>query len=241
MEILRSNDYGRFDHINGNRSVSTKKVKKIVSDVENGLDLFPYCPIIVCEQDGKLNIIDGQHRYEASVTLDKPIYYVVAKNISIRDIARMNNNTDKWKHSDFMECYIKLGMKDYEILRDFKKKYKINHAPALALLGNGSAVTGKGMSEKFKDGQFKATYLQQATEIMDLTLKLFGKYKFYRDRNLIEAVARLMKKGAWDLGLMEEKLSKHAGMMDQCTSYKTYIMLIEQIYNMRAQHRKIIY
>lgn len=29
--------------------------------------------------------------------------------------------------------------------------------------------------------------------------------------------------------------------MDQCGNVKNYILLIEQIYNMSAQHRKIIY
>nr|WP_299385558.1 ParB/RepB/Spo0J family partition protein [Allomuricauda sp.] len=240
-EIYRSTDYERFHLINGNRNIVPKKVEKIVGDVEKGLDLFPFCPIIVCEVDGKLNIIDGQHRFKASRELKKPIYYVVAENISIRDIARMNNNTDKWKFNDFMDCYIKLGMGDYVVLRDFIRKYRVNHAPALALLANGSAVTAKGVSEKFKDGEFKVNHLERATEVMDLTIKLFDRYKFCRDRNLIEAVSRLMGKDLWELDRMEEKLTKHPGMMDQCTSYKTYIMLIEQIYNMSAQHRKIIY
>ncbi len=241
MEILQSTDYEMFHTINGNRTISNKKVKKIVGDVEKGLNLFPYCPIIVCENDGRYNIIDGQHRFEASMSLNLPIHYVVAEDISIRDIARMNNNTDKWKFSDFMDCYIKLGMQDYVELKKFINKYKINHAPALALLGNGSAVSGKGAAEQFKDGEFKVNHMEKASEIMDLTIKLFGKYKFCRDRNLIEAVARLMEKNLWELDRMEEKIAKHPNMMDQCTSYKTYIMNIEQIYNMSAQHRKIIY
>lgn len=194
MEILETTDYELFQTINGNRIISSKKVKKIVGDVENGLNLFCYCPIIVCERDGKYNIIDGQHRFEASKTLSLPIHYVVAKDISIRDIARMNNNSDKWKFSDFMECFIKLGMQDYVLLKAFIQKYKINYAPALALLANGNAVSGKGAAEDFKNGEFKVNHMAKGKEIMDLTLKLFGRYKFCRDRNLIEAVGRLMEK-----------------------------------------------
>lgn len=241
MEILQSKDYQRFHHINGNRTISSKKVKKIVDDVNNGLNLFPYCPVIVCEVDGKLNIIDGQHRFEAAMSLDHPIHYVVAENISIRDIARMNNNTDKWKSSDFLQCYIKLGMSDYVTLKAFIEKYSINYAPALSLLANGSAMMGTGLADKFKNGEFKVNHYERATKIMDLTLKLFSRYKFCRDRNLIEAVARLMDKDLWELDRMEEKLQKHPHMMDQCGNAKNYILLIEQIYNMSAQQRKIIY
>jgi hypothetical protein len=53
MEILNTKEYKKFKTITGNRVISQKKVNRLKEDVENGLNLFPYCPIIVSpEEDG---------------------------------------------------------------------------------------------------------------------------------------------------------------------------------------------
>src|SRR5690606_3986243 len=102
-----------------------------VTDVKNGLNLFPYCPIVV---NPELMIMDGQHRFIACKELELPVFYVIADNIKLRDIARMNSNTDKWKPNDFLMCYIQLGSKDYEILREFSETRKVPLTTAIFLL-----------------------------------------------------------------------------------------------------------
>ena len=241
MKIENTTDYEKFQTILGNRNISQRKVKKIVSDVEKGLDLFRYCPVIVTENDGKLNIVDGQHRFTASKQLELPIYYVVAKDIELRDIARMNCNTDKWKYSDFTEWYIKLGIKDYQVLKTFCKQYRVNLRMALGMLMQGTPSDSNANAERFMDGQFKVNHYEYAVALIKLVDRLFGLYSFSRHNYLIQAVDKLQKKGLWDIDVMEAKIKNHRHMMDKQSSVKTYIYLLEQIYNMRTQNRKTIF
>ena len=241
MKIENTMDYDRFRMVLGNRHVSKRKVDKIVNDVKNGLDLFPYCPVIVTESGGHFNIVDGQHRFTASKQLDLPIYYVVAGDIQLRDIARMNTNTDKWKYRDFTECYIKLGIKDYQILKEFCHDHKVHLRIALGMLMRGRPVDNNSLADVFMDGQFKCNHYGYAVDLMKLIDRLFGMYTFSRHIYLIQAVDQLEVKGLWNVDMMEAKIKNHRHMMDKQSSVKTYIYLLEQIYNMKSQNRKIIF
>tara|TARA_R110002167_G_scaffold81296_1_gene222659 strand:+ start:1500 stop:2228 length:729 start_codon:yes stop_codon:yes gene_type:complete len=242
MEIKKSNEYKNFVTIIGNRKISKRKVDRIKFDVENGLNLFPYCPIIVSDNEkGTYNIIDGQHRFTASIELGKPIYYVVANDIKLRDIARMNSNTDKWSNTDFLDCYIQLGIEDYKTLKAFIKNYNISLRIAVTLLMKYEVNGGGNDSEVFKNGNFVIKRYNEAVELLQLTDLLFGNYTISRDRNLLDAVKKLKEKNLLDIEKLQEKLVRHKAMVDQQTTSKNYILLIEQIYNMGAQNRKIIY
>lgn len=241
MTIQQTDNYDWFQFITGNRVVSRRKVDRIKNDVNNGLNLFPYCPIIVNRsEDDKFLIIDGQHRFVASKELEHPIHYVVAHNIPLRDVARMNNNTDKWSNNDFLDCYIRLGIEDYQVLRDFLKSHKVSLRQGIGLLATGKVAGGGHLSARFKDGEFRVKHLEAAKELIELVDHLFGIYVFSRDNKLIEAVRRLHKANRWDLEVMKDKLKKHRHMMEKQSSVKTYMYLIEQIYNVQNRGRKPI-
>lgn len=246
MEILNTKDYERFVTVMGNRTIVPNKVQRLVNDVENGLNLFKYCPIIVSVDGDKFKIIDGQHRFTASKELKLPIHYVVADDIRLRDIARMNTNTDKWTSKDFLNCYIELGNKHYLELQHFMKKYSVtNYNTAVGLLMFFS-VTGGGADRKnrldyFRDGEFECKYMAKSLKLIELVDSLFGNFVFYRDNKLIQAVKDIDKAGKWDLETMKGKMKAHRNMMDKQSTVKNYKLLIEQIYNMRMQKRRSIF
>ena len=110
MEIQKTKNYKAFDTILGNRVVNKKKVADLVHDIQNGLNLLPYCPIVVYRQGETLKIVDGQHRFEASKKLGSPVHYVECEELDLKKIARLNSRSDKWKNKDFLDCYIRLGV-----------------------------------------------------------------------------------------------------------------------------------
>lgn len=243
MEIQKTEDYEKFTTITGNRTISSKKVDRIVEDVKNGLNLFPYCPIIVTKGvDEKLNIVDGQHRFTASRNLEQPIYFVIAPDIKLRDIARLNTNTDKWNMKDFLECYIKLGQKDYAILKDFMSRKHTGYKLSIALLMNGVVRSGSSdLTNKFKDGLFEVNFLDSANKTIELVDYLLGHMNIYRDLHLISAIYQLQKKNLWDLERMKDKIIKNPKYIDKQSSAKNYIYMLEQIYNIGNQNRSTIF
>ena len=174
--IYKSSDYSLFEMINGNRDLDMNKVKKIKSDVESGLDILNLVPIIVNKTilpNGKLAILDGQHRYMVSTLTSKPVYYVISnEELNLYDIAKINSRTKNWGMEDYANCYSKIGLDDYKILIDFKTRYQIDWSSAFNLLMNGSPMNLSSTSSKFKKGTFKVKHLDKSRNIMD-TVKKF--------------------------------------------------------------------
>lgn len=239
MEIYTSKDYDRFSPITGNRIINQKKVDKLVEDIQAGLNLLPYCPIIVYEDGEELKIVDGQHRFTTSEALDLPVYYVVCEELNLRQIARMNSRSDKWRNKDFLMCYIRLGISDYEKLLEFINEYEIIYSAAIDLLMYGKMKKGK--MDVFRDGEFKVNFWDEACEITALTRDVFDRYKFRNDRNLIQAMQEIKEKGLCDFNTLAQKIKAAPMLMDKQGSPKEYIYNIERVYNHNNQKRVVIF
>lgn len=237
-KINTSTEYNLFSTILGNRLVSQKKTDNIVSDIKKGLNLLPFCPILVFEKEGQFKIVDGQHRFNAAKKLELPVYYILCEEMDLKYIAQLNSRSDKWKNSDFLECYIQLGIKDYEVLLDFIKEYKLIYSAAVDLLMSG-VPRGGGVEnmEKFRNGAFKVNFFEESKQIVELTAEIFDRYVFYNDRCLIGAVQELQKAGVCDFEHLKTKISEAPNIMDKKSSIKEYKYLIEQVYNFKNTKR----
>jgi hypothetical protein len=241
MDIQQTSNYNLFTTITGNRIINKKKVEKLVDDINNGLNLLPYCPIIVYEDDNELKIVDGQHRFETSQKLNLPVYYVVCDKLDLRQIARLNSRSDKWSNKDFLECYISLGIEDYKLLQEFIKEYEMIYSAAIELLMNGKVKTGKNTMEIFRDGELKVNHLEVAKEMASLAREVFFRYKFRNDRYIIQAVQELKEKGLCDFEVLTQKIAATPMLMNPQGSAKEYIYNIERVYNHNNQKRVVIF
>lgn len=241
MEILTTKDYSKFKTIVGNRGINRKKVSKLVNDIDNGLNLLPYCPILVSESNGYYYIIDGQYRFSASKETNHFVYYIICRELELKEIARLNSRSDKWKNSDFLNCYIQIGIKDYENLKEVINQYRIPYSTAIGLLDNFSVKYGGNKMEQFRDGNFKCNYLKMTKELLDFVESLFGRYKFCFDRGLIDAVMRIKAKGVCEFDILKTKIKKNTNLMEKKTTHKEYCNDIERVYNQRNQKRISIY
>lgn len=241
MEIQQSTDYGKFSPITGNRIINKAKVDKLVEDITKGLNLLPYCPIIVYQDNEEFKIVDGQHRFTTSEKMNLPVYYVVCDKLNLRQIARMNSRSDKWKNKDFLMCYIRLGIEDYQKLQEFINEYEIIYSAAIDLLMSGNVKGTKNSMELFRDGEFKVNHWDKACEITKLTRDLFHLYKFRNDRYLIQAMQEIKDKGLCDFELLQQKVKSAPMLMDKQNSAKEYIYNIERVYNHNNQKRFVIF
>lgn len=241
MEILQTKDYSLFSTINGNRNLSQAKINNIVADIDQGLNLLPYCPIIVYKKGDAMHIVDGQHRFQVSKEIKSPVHYVVCQEIALKDIAKLNSRSEKWKIGDFLNCYIKLGIQDYITLKEFMTQFRVNISTAMGFLQDYSIMHRSERTEKFKNGQFQINHLEKATALMTLSHSLFDRYVFYNDRNLIEAVNRIQKKDLCDFDVLRDKIKKWPMGMEKQANPMDYVYNIERVYNYNNQHRKVIY
>ncbi len=241
MKILQTTQYDLFTTITGNRIINKKKVERLEIDITDGLNLLPYCPIIVYEDENLLKIVDGQHRFEVSKTLDLPVHYVICDKLNLRQIARLNSRSDKWSNKDFLDCFIKLGVEDYQVLADFMKEYETIYSASIDLLMYGNINKKTNSMQEFRDGEFKVNFLELAKEVTRLTIDIFERYKFRTDRRLIAAVQQLQEKGLCDFEVLKQKIASAPMLMDQQGSTKEYIYNIERVYNHNNQKRIVIF
>ena len=80
--VLQSKNYSQFNLNQLDESHVLRLQKALRKD-----PLLTFEPILV---DKNMNIVDGQHRFLALSTLNKPITYMIDNNISINDASELN-------------------------------------------------------------------------------------------------------------------------------------------------------
>ena len=200
--------------------------------------LFRSNPIIVNAENF---VVDGQHRFVACKMLKLPVYFVVAPSVSLRQIAEINNNQSRWRARDYMHCYIdaNVNKSDYQSLSEFIDKHKISVSLAVGLLMYGK-VGGGGQTDAFRDGQFKANYIDSAERIMSLAkdYEQFG--ADYKSRAFLQAIDKLSASEGYVHEKVIARLKKHELTVEQCGSFKEYLRHIEELYNYRVSNRQVI-
>ena len=241
MKIENSTDYSLFEMVTGNRPVNRQKINNLKVEAKNGLNLFPYCPIVVYKEKDIFKIIDGQHRYTASKELEAPIYYVVCKSLTLVQIAKLNSNSSNWTNKNFLDCFIKTGLSDYKDIDYLIKTYRISYSVASDLLMLGHTRSKGSTLQKFREGQFKSKFFKISCNLLDEVEDVFGGYDFCNHGYLIEAWRQIKEKDLIDVEVLKQKIRSSAHILDRRLSVKEYLFNIERLYNDKRQNRVSIF
>jgi hypothetical protein len=237
--VFQSDNYNLFNMIKGNRELDMVKIKKILADIERGTNLLKYCPILVVEKEKKLNIIDGQHRFVVSKKVKSPVYYIMAEDLSLYDIARMNSNTEKWKASDFINCYKTLKNSHYIKLDKFLTDHPgISVTTALSLLGHGRVLNGghSQVMDRFQKGEFKVEHEEFANNIINQALKFEFKERF--SRHFLVALNKILVSDVFPMDELAEKVNDNIGMLQPQDHWRKYLTNLEEIAS-KGKHKRV--
>ena len=158
-QIYETDDYSIFHKLAGNRYA--KGEKKILQSISNVG--YVRNPILVNE---KMEIIDGQNRFEALKTLGYPIQYIVQEGIGLRECRALNIGQTNWGTWDYIESYAAQGNESYRrlkaLIEEFRKTYRLEAILSFAVPTQicGSSFCSKaikdGKVELSQDGYEKA-------------------------------------------------------------------------------------
>ena len=236
--IFSTTDYSEFKKLNGNRDVMENRKKLLMeSIVERG---WIRNPIVVNE---KMEIIDGQGRFEALKELNMPVEYVFAPGATIQDCINLNVKQKNWTHYDYIASYASNGIKDYQILQDALNKHKSLGVTVCQILLSGISGDGVRVTNSFKNGNFKVVDPDGVDDILffaDKAFEIIGsnngrlrtwatviKFVYYCDK--IDKI-RFMK-----------QLSTHHIMIAPVSTVKQCLMLLERIYNYNHSKKNKVY
>lgn len=241
IRVYFSKEYSQFKMLVGNRELNATKIKKIINDIENGTDVLRYCPIMVSEKNGKLEIIDGQHRFWVSKKIKSPVWYIIAQDMSLYDIAKMNSNTEKWKAKDFVNCYVQLGNKNYSKLQELMDKYSVPISTMIVMLQRGAITDGSGggIKKGFERGEFEVKHEKFTVDMLETCNRIDSPNRF--SRHFIMAIDKIIQAGKVSIDEVISKINAAPEALEPQGSYKGYLTNMENIYNHKKQKRVVIF
>jgi hypothetical protein len=246
FEVQTTKDYSKFKFIAQNRQTSSTHISKLVESIKKK-NLTKDFPIIV---NDRMEILDGQNRFEALKALNLPVNYRLSVEMSTDDISLINSMFKKWSLEDFLHQYISQGMESYVKLREFMSWSNVDSVMlALKIIRNIGATTNKGggpgvggeNSNSFKIGRFlypKDDSIARKTVLRLKELSQFLKKKNPYDRSLIVAYDCIIRTEGFDYDRLVSKLQNYP--VEVYNDANTLIIAFENAYNYNAPHNKKI-
>ena len=222
-------DYNRFLLVESNRTIRPNKISNLRVEIERN-DLTNENEIkVVLNDENRLIIVEGQHRFITCMDMKLPIYYRFS-NMTLDDIGLVNSVQDKWSLNDSLHHYCNRGVHEYKVLAGFKKQYKY---PISTLINVLSGRNDKTMLDEFRRGQFKVT--QSLEFVHDVLGKIqeFRQFndKIYRHRTFLSVYIDLLTHPEFKHDILVRKIEQVPMRFIHCTRTNDYLRMIEDVYN----------
>ena len=143
-KVYETMDYNLFSRLEENRIVTDGRVMKLLAS----LGEKPLATPIICNE--KLEIIDGQGRYEARKKLGLPIPFLIIEGCDFEDCVRLNRFNTNWEIKDWCDSWARNEnpdiAKNYINFLECVKSNKISVSRTMRLAGitNTNDVIEKG-------------------------------------------------------------------------------------------------
>ena len=231
-----TDEFNRFKRLQGNRSVTPLRVKKLMKSIsEHG---YIGSPAVINE---KWEIVDGQARVEACRVLNEPIPFVIREGAGIKECVALNRYTTTWSLRDYIEMYVEYGNESYIYLLNLMKRYE---RQGISLRTIFYATTGlSGSNEKIKSGQYVCDkhHYEEAIRMLDyvVTSIPYIKKAAARKDYYFNALCFTWMNPEVDNSTMIQRLYQHQSEIIAVARLEDALMTLEQIYNYRT--RKKVY
>ena len=235
--VYEENDYSVFKRLDDNRDVFESRVKKLIASMT---ERYILNPIIVNE---KMEIIDGQGRFEARKAMGKPIHYIMVRGATSDDCRRMNKYNTSWKALDYARSYAKGGKVSYINLLDTCKRTGYSIARVLRLSNHGSARDTE--MNKFETGSlvFSNTDIQTVLAVSDHIKELETALQVTHRVNdaFCNGVKVVMETKGYIPERMIKKCAEERGSFAQMSKLGDQLKEFERIYNKGLSPKNRLY
>lgn len=241
-QVFSSRDYDSFLKLDGNRSVLEPRKNSIKeSIIEHG---WIRNPIVVNE---KMEIIDGQGRFEALQELGMPIQYVISEGATIDDCIALNLKQKNWQTLDYIKCYADIGKASYRVLynliREYQGKGHMSFENIVIFASkHNNAGNASGTRGTVKNGTYELIGTEQTVKkLLDFAADACSAIGVQRGRlrTWAPAIKFVYFCNEIDNNLFLEKLNKYSESISVAVSLEQALSCFERIYNynMRSGNR----
>lgn len=224
--IRSTKNYRAFNRIEGNRTVRPTHVKKLQEAIKLDPSTIQYNPILVNE---RMEIIDGQHRFEAIRNLELTVYYVQVRGLKLEDVQKFNSVAKQWQPVDYAKAFSELGNLNYTLyLRVKEGPYAINHDSLMQYLALDEPVT----TTSFTTGALVVPDLDETMRLLEQRAQIAP----YHDRSSVRgfclAFLDFARSDGYDHARMVEQMQKHGKrLIDNFSKKEDYFKALNRVYN----------
>ncbi len=236
--IYEEDDYSVFKRLPDNRDVLSKRLNKLIASMT---EKYICNPIIVNE---KMEVIDGQGRFEARKKMGVPIHYIIAEGADINDCRRMNKYNTQWSKLDFAKSYASKGIADYVLLLRTCKQTSLGIKTVLRLSNRGNVSDTNRMSA-FERGDL--IFTEKDSETVVRVAELAGGIRealTFTDRlnDVFRIGVKIISESeGYDHERMLRNCKALRGSFNQMAATESQLKEFERIYNYRARAKDKLY
>lgn len=244
LHVYVEHDYSKFFLTKINRPIDYKRCNEYsLYSLKKKINFFARNPIIVNSlfKPGLLTITEGQHRFIGSKLLYLPIYYFLANEIPVTDVTKLNSNQKNWKILQYINSFMEQGNPNYkQIIEFFEEHNDIDPSVLLYILKHRSGLRGDVFNEKLRNGEFVINdIIIEKIKVFFTKLEIFNFHEYYKTRNFITGLLKLMTHKKYDHNHMLEKSENYRDKFYKCNSGDGAFIMLQNIYNLNKRHNKI--
>ncbi|MBU2685879.1 MAG: ParB N-terminal domain-containing protein [Gammaproteobacteria bacterium] len=235
-KTIITNDYDMFEPFEFNRDV--RKTRQICESMKTfGFDEGS---VINCraKANGKLQIIQGHHRFEVAKGLGVPVAAVIAE--SEVPVWALERGTHPWNVTDFCTGFAREGRKEYQQVLDFSENTGISCGASIALM-QGAVAGGVCYSDRAKQGDMNITHREHADRIGHIVKRMKGMgHRFAPARLFITALSKCFLVEGWDDNRWLAKAKTHGALLERQPDEARYLDMIQAVYNRHCKEESQI-
>lgn len=231
--IYKTDDFKVFKHICGNRTDIERRVKKIEASVAQVG--YINAPIVVNE---KMEIIDGQARYEYCRRTNTPLAYCIIAGLTVDDCIAMNISSTNWTIMDYISSYAARGYQSYILTEKFINESPYSLSPTLwALTGTGR----ENSTNKIKNGKLDVNQGDYTRGMNIITYwKRFDDIITNRKAEFLEAIGYCYLLDCVDNEILVQKVHQRPRDFQTIATITDAIDVLEDAYNVRTRNHVYI-
>lgn len=232
-EIFETKDYSIFKFREDNRLINQNHVKKLA----NRMKEVGWLSSSVVTLNGSGEVIDGQHRVKAAISVGSPIRYKVTRGAGSDEMTAMNTLQKNWSPFDHLHKFVTKGNPHYITFSEFVKDFPMFKYTEVAMLLNNSLSTIQ--RDTFESGNYVVKNEKKAREWANQIIQIKPYFeKYYTKAIFVRAfikVASNKKEFVFDEFLHKVKLRPM--MLVPCGTVDQYVEMIENIYNYKRSNK----
>lgn len=233
VTVRETANYDQFVYDARNRPIDWDHVQELFDSIteNNLLDNFP---IVVEERNGRLVVLDGQHRLEVARIMECPIYYIVTRKMTFADVHRINGSTQGWNSENFLNRWIREDRLEYMRLASFLERFPhIGLSFAITICMCGSSKT---IRAAYRNGSYVCDNMTVANRLGEAS-KSMEKYapEFIGRTHFLVALKSLLANPNYDHDTMLRKLDFQSSRIVKCPDSMGYLRMLIDIYNYKSR------